>query len=60
MTARKDGETRTRNFTGVPMTGGWEVAEASEMLENAERIAAEAVEICTAKPVEHGRQGSRS
>ena len=32
----------------------------SEMLENAERIAAEAVEICTAKPVEHGGQGSRS
>ena len=28
VTARKDGETRTRVFTGVPMTGGWEVAEA--------------------------------
>ena len=26
------------------MTGGWEVADASEMIENAERIAAEAVE----------------
>ena len=36
------------------MTGGWEVAEASKMLENAERIAAEAVEFCTAKPVEMG------
>ena len=54
VTARKDGETRTRIFTGVPMTGGWEVAEASEMLESAERIAAEAVEFCTAKPVEMG------
>ena len=54
VTARKDGETRTRIFTGVPMTGGWEVAEASEMVENAERIAAEAVEFCTAKPVEMG------
>jgi TldD protein len=54
VTARKDGETRTRVFTAVPMTGGWEVAEASEMIENAERIAAEAVEFCTAKPVEMG------
>ena len=36
------------------MTGGWEVAEAAKMLENAERIAAEAVEFCTAKPVEMG------
>ena len=36
------------------MTGGWEVAERAEMLENAERIAAEAVEFCTAKPVEMG------
>ena len=54
VTARKDGETRTRVFTGVPGTGGWEVAEAAEMLENAERIAAEAVEFCTAKPVEMG------
>jgi TldD protein len=54
VTARKDGETRTRVFTGVPMTGGWEVAEASEMVESAERIAAEAVEFCTAKPVDMG------
>jgi TldD protein len=54
VTARKDGETRTRVFTGVPMTGGWEVAEAAEMVESAERIAAEAVEFCTARPVEIG------
>jgi TldD protein len=54
VTARKDGETRQRTFTGVPLTGGWEVAEASEMLESAERIAAEAVEFCTAKPVDMG------
>jgi TldD protein len=54
VTARKDGETRSRTFTGVPMTGGWEVAEAAGMLENAERIAAEAVEFCTAKPVDMG------
>ena len=36
------------------MTGGWEVAEDAKMLESAERIAAEAVEFCTAKPVEMG------
>jgi TldD protein len=54
VTARKDGQTRSRTFSGVAMTGGWEVAEASKMLENAERIAAEAVEFCTAKPVEMG------
>ena len=54
VTARKDGQTRSRTFSGVAMTGGWEVAEASKMLESAERIAAEAVEFCTAKPVEMG------
>ena len=54
VTARKEGQTRQRTFIGVPLTGGWEVAEASEMLESAERIAAEAVEFCTAKPVEMG------
>jgi TldD protein len=54
VTARKDGQTRARTFTGIAKTGGWEVAEAAEMPENAERIAAEAVEFCTAKPVEMG------
>src|SRR5260221_230413 len=43
--------TKTRTFVAVPKTGGWEVAEESEMLENAERIANEAVEMTTAKPV---------
>jgi TldD protein len=38
----------------VPKTGGWEVAEESEMLENAERIANEAVEMTTAKPIGMG------
>jgi len=46
--------TKTRNFVGVPKTGGWEVAEESGMLESAERIAAEAVEMTTAKPVGMG------
>ena len=54
VTARKDGQTRSRTYTGEMMTGGWEIAERAEMPENAERIAAEAVEFCTAKPVDMG------
>jgi TldD protein len=46
--------TKTRSFVGVPKTGGWEVAEEAEMLESAERIAAEAVEMTTAKPLGMG------
>ena len=38
----------------MPKTGGWEVAEESEMIESAERIAAEAVEMTTAKPLGMG------
>ena len=54
VTARKGGETRSRTYTGEMMTGGWEVVERAQMLENAERIAAEAVEFCTAKPIDMG------
>jgi len=54
VTARKDGETRSRACPGVPGTGGWEIAEAAGMVDNAERIAAEAVEFCTAKPIDMG------
>jgi len=54
VTARKDGETRSRTYTGEMMTGGWEIAERAQLVENAERVAAEAVEYCTAKPVEMG------
>src|SRR5499427_1274574 len=46
--------TKTRSFVGVPKTGGWEVAEESEMVESAERIANEAVEMTTAKPAGMG------
>src|SRR6202012_162232 len=46
--------TKTRSFVGIPKTGGWEAAEESEMTENAERIAAEAVEMTTAKPLGMG------
>ena len=46
--------TKTRSFVAVPRTGGWEVAEESEMIESAERIANEAIEMTTAKPVGMG------
>jgi TldD protein len=45
---------KSRNFVGVPKTGGWDVAEESEMIESAERIATEAVEMTTAKPIGMG------
>jgi len=54
VTARKDDVVRTRTFSAVPKLGGWEVAEDAKMLENAERIADEAVEFTTAKPIEMG------
>jgi TldD protein len=46
--------TKTRSFVAVPRTGGWEVAEESEMLESAERIANEAIEMTSAKPIGMG------
>ena len=51
VSARIGDVVKSRSFVGVPKTGGWEVAEQAEMLENAERIANEAVEMTTAKPV---------
>jgi TldD protein len=54
VTARKDDVVRTRTFSAVPKLGGWEVAEDARMLENAERIADEAVEFTTAKPIDMG------
>ena len=54
VSAKMGGVTKTRSFVGVPKTGGWEVAEESEMVESAERIAAEAVEMTTAKPLGMG------
>jgi TldD protein len=54
VTARKDDVVRTRIFSAVPKGGGWEVAEDAKMLENADRIAAEAVEFTMAKPVDMG------
>src|SRR5262249_42752082 len=46
--------TNTRALVGVPKTGGWEVAEEAEMLESADRIASEAVEMTAAKPLGMG------
>jgi len=46
--------TKTRTYNGVPGTGGWEIAEASAMLESAPRIASEAIEMTTAKPIAMG------
>jgi TldD protein len=54
VTARKDDVVRTRNFSAIPRMGGWEVVEDAKLLENAERIAEEAVEFTTAKPVDMG------
>jgi TldD protein len=50
VSVRKDGITKTRNYIAVPKTAGWEVVEDSDMLDSAERVAAEAVEMTTAKP----------
>jgi TldD protein len=57
VTARVDDVTRTRNFPGAAAMGGWEVAENANFLEAAERVAGEAVEMCTAKPL--GAPGAR-
>jgi TldD protein len=51
VSARVGEVTRSRNYPAVPMTAGWEAAEDSDLLEAAERVASEAVEFCTAKPV---------
>src|SRR6185312_2035129 len=54
VSVRKDGVTKTRNYIAVPKTGGWEVVTDSDMLASAERVAAEAVEMTTAKPIGMG------
>ncbi len=57
VTAKVGDITRTRNYPGVQACGGWEVAERSDLLMSAERVATEAVEFCTAKPL--GSSGLR-
>jgi TldD protein len=51
VTARVGEVTRTRNYPGVPGTGGWEIAEQCDFLAQAEQVATDAVEMCTAKPL---------
>jgi TldD protein len=54
VSARSGDIVKTRTYVAVPKTGGWEVAEEGGMLEHAERVAAEAVEMTTAKPLGMG------
>lgn len=49
--AFKNGKAKSRTFSVAPRTAGYEVVLEARMLENAERVAAEAVEHCTAPPV---------
>ena len=51
VTARRNNQVKQRTFTVPPRTGGYEIALDGRMLENVERIAAEAAEHCTAPPV---------
>lgn len=52
--ARRGRSVKTRTFVVPPKTGGYEVVTGGRMLENAERIAAEAVEHAAARPVTAG------
>jgi TldD protein len=54
VSARTGDIVKSRNYVGVPRTGGWEVAEDAGLLESAARIAEEAVEMTTAKPIGMG------
>jgi len=51
VTARRNNQVKQRTFTVPPRTGGYEIALDGRMLDNVERIAAEAAEHCTAPPV---------
>ena len=51
VTAKVGDVTKTRNYPGVAGCGGWEFAEDSDLLDQAEKVATDAVEMCTAKPL---------
>ena len=57
VTARVGDVTRTRNYPGEAGSGGWEIAEASDFLAVADKVAQDAVDLCTAKPL--GASGLR-
>jgi len=54
VTARKGGKVKSRTFGVAPKSAGYEVALDAKMLENVERICAEAAEHCTAPPAGAG------
>jgi TldD protein len=54
VSATVDGISRSRTYPGAPGCGGFEIAEESDLLAAAERVANEAVEFCTAKPLGSG------
>ena len=54
VTARKNGKVKQRTFSVAPRSAGYEVILDAKMLENVERICAEAAEHCTAPPVTVG------
>ena len=57
VTARVGDVTRTRNYPGVSGMAGWEIIDECDFPQAAERVANEAVENCTAKPL--GSSGLR-
>ena len=57
VTARVGDVTKTRNYPGVSGMAGWEIIEECDFLDAAERVASEAVENCSAKPL--GSSGLR-
>jgi TldD protein len=57
VTAKVGDVTRTRQYPGVAAMGGWEIAEQTDFLDQAEKVATDAVEMCTAKPL--GSSGLR-
>lgn len=57
VTARVGDVTRTRNYPGVAGMAGWEIIDECDFPQAAERVANEAVEHCTAKPL--GSSGLR-
>jgi TldD protein len=57
VTARVDGVTKTRNYPGAQGAAGWEIILESDFQDQAEKVATDAVEMCTAKPL--GSSGLR-
>jgi TldD protein len=57
ITARVGEVTKTRNYPGVSGMAGWEIIDECDFLDAAQRVASEAVENCSAKPL--GSSGLR-